>query len=144
MPINNATSQIRSRATLAYLDITAAAGASIELPVSSLDELAVYVCSGSVTVAGVEVKKHDLAKLSMGNFIEMTASENAKLVVIGGETASRSDRDLLEFRHRHHRPSERGDDRLGRRQVSRSDQVPQDRIGRQQWRSGKNEAFLTR
>ncbi len=70
---------------LTYLDVAAAAGASIELPVNSLDELAVYVCSGAIMVSGEAVKRHDLAKLSIGNTIQIEAIVDAKLVVIGGE-----------------------------------------------------------
>lgn len=70
---------------LIYLDVAAAAGASIELPVDPNFELAVYVCGGSVAIGGEIVKLHDLAKLSPGDTIEVTAEDDAKLVVIGGE-----------------------------------------------------------
>lgn len=68
-----------------YLDISANKGASYEFSVDPSHDLAIYVASGSVGIGGTEVKLHDLAKLSSGDRVEFTATEDTRFVVFGGE-----------------------------------------------------------
>lgn len=70
---------------LVYLDVEANANALIQMPVGPSYELAIYVCSGEVEIDGTKIGKHDLAKLTEGDIIELTANENARFVIIGGE-----------------------------------------------------------
>lgn len=70
---------------LLYLDVEAINGAVIQFPVDPTYEVAIYVCSGSISVDGKDVVKHDLAKLTSGDLIEISVGEDARFVVIGGE-----------------------------------------------------------
>jgi redox-sensitive bicupin YhaK (pirin superfamily) len=70
---------------LTYLDATAAAESFIELPTDPSHELAVYVCLGSVEIGGQTVKRHDLAKLTFGEELAITALEDSRFVIVGGE-----------------------------------------------------------
>ncbi len=70
---------------LIYLDISTRERCGIKLPVDPNYELAIYVCEGSIEVGGTPVKKHDLAKLSEGDLIEIDCQDTARFGVIGGE-----------------------------------------------------------
>lgn len=70
---------------LVYLDIKADRGALVQFPVDPTYELAIYVCEGTVGIGDNTINKHNLAKLSKGDLIEVTTDEPARFVVIGGE-----------------------------------------------------------
>lgn len=78
-------SQIPTFQKLVYLDIQAAPGALVQFPIDPTYELAIYVCEGSVSVVEHAINRHDLAKLSEGDLIEISCEEATRFVFIGGE-----------------------------------------------------------
>lgn len=70
---------------LVYLNILAPAGASREFSINPVHELAVYVCEGSVNIAGTELKRFDLGRLSKGNAFAFTTSVDSTFLLLGGE-----------------------------------------------------------
>lgn len=71
---------------LTYLDISAREGCELEINVNPLHELAVYVCTGEISVEGETVAKFDLAKLSDGEeAFAFSCDREARFVVFGGE-----------------------------------------------------------
>ena len=70
---------------LTYFDVKINGGATASLTVDHDHELAVYVCEGEVTIGATLIKRFDLAKLSPGDEIEITANESSRLIVLGGE-----------------------------------------------------------
>lgn len=70
---------------LTYLDVTASEKSFIELPTDQSHELAVYVCVGSVKVGDHTINRHDLAKLTPGDTLELTALEDSRFIIFGGE-----------------------------------------------------------
>lgn len=70
---------------LVYLDVAAKPGAEIEFPVDPSHELAVYVCEGSIQIAGKEVGGHDLALLSRGDRLALSSAAGSRFILLGGE-----------------------------------------------------------
>ncbi|MGD9628033.1 MAG: pirin family protein [Pyrinomonadaceae bacterium] len=70
---------------LVYLDISADSGASDEFEVDANHELAVYICAGEIRIGDIRLKRHDLGKLSAGDALGFSATEDARFVLIGGE-----------------------------------------------------------
>ena len=66
-----------------YLDIALAPDGSLGLPVLA-DEMAIYVISGRVQVDGVDLRPSVLRVLPDGQGARIVATEDARLVVIGG------------------------------------------------------------
>ncbi len=81
----NLASPIPTFQQLTYFDLKIEGGATASLPVNADHELAVYVCGGEVTIGDTAIKRFDLAKLSPGNEIVITASQTSRLVLLGGE-----------------------------------------------------------
>ena len=65
-----------------YFEAKLAAGASLELP--DVEELAVYVTEGEVSVDGQPCPFQQLSLLNMANARTITASTNARFAAIGG------------------------------------------------------------
>ncbi len=71
---------------LTYLDISAAANCALEINVDPSHELAVYVCTGEISVGGERVAKFDLAKLSDGEEkFAFSCEQETRFVLFGGE-----------------------------------------------------------
>ena len=70
---------------LVYLNVEASAGASYEFQVNSDHELALYVCEGSLNIAGTELKRFDLGRLTEGDVFEFTATTETNFMLLGGE-----------------------------------------------------------
>jgi len=83
--IDGNRSPISTYQELVYVDIRAGSGISHEIAVDPSHELAVYVCSGEITVGNAVLTKHDLGKLSSGDRFGFEAVSDSKFVLIGGE-----------------------------------------------------------
>lgn len=70
---------------LSYFDVVINEGASVDLTVHPEHELAIYVADGSIEVSGTQIALHDLARLTAGDELSFTATENARFVILGGE-----------------------------------------------------------
>lgn len=70
---------------LTYLDVAATAQSFIELPTDASDELAVYICVGSIKVGDHTIKQHDLAKFTPGDELRLAAVEDSRFIIFGGE-----------------------------------------------------------
>ena len=70
---------------LSYFDVVINEGASVDLTIHPEHELAIYVADGSIEISGTQIKLHDLAKLTAGDELSFTATENARFVILGGE-----------------------------------------------------------
>ncbi len=77
------TSPVRTVAQTLYLEATLQAGQSLELP--EVAERAVYVVSGSLNAQGTEIPEHSMAIFQAGPGITVTAAEDARIAVVGGE-----------------------------------------------------------
>lgn len=78
-------SPIRTFQPLTYLDISAAAGDTLEFGVDPAHELALYVCSGRIAVGGESIGRYDLAKLSDGaEIFAFSCESDARFVLFGG------------------------------------------------------------
>lgn len=70
---------------LVYVDVRTNAGTSHEFAVDPTHELAIYVCTGEVTVGDKTLTQHDLGKLSAGDSLKFQAATDSQFVLIGGE-----------------------------------------------------------
>ena len=77
------TSPVRTFAETLYLEARLAAGQSLELPDGA--ERAVYVVSGALNAQDTEIPQHSMAIFRSGSGIAVTAAEDARIAVIGGE-----------------------------------------------------------
>jgi redox-sensitive bicupin YhaK (pirin superfamily) len=77
-------SPVLTLASTLYLDIQLLAGASFELPPLE-PERGIYSVQGSLEVDGQSLEPYALAVLRAGEPIMITAKENARFVVIGGQ-----------------------------------------------------------
>ncbi|WP_339801909.1 pirin family protein [uncultured Marinobacter sp.] len=68
-----------------YAEASLKAGQVLELPDAS--ERAVYVVQGSVDAEGTNLLTHSMAIVSAGERVSITAAEDARIVLIGGEPA---------------------------------------------------------
>lgn len=78
------TSPVKTFSKTVYLDISLAAGSSIELPPLA-DELALYSVDADLVVDGEPLAARTLATLVPRAATQITASTAARLVVIGGD-----------------------------------------------------------
>lgn len=76
-------SPVSTFAPTLYLDVALSAGASFALPPLEL-ERAVYSVQGSLGIDGQILEARQLAVLESGKSVSITASENARFVIIGG------------------------------------------------------------
>ena len=77
------SSPVQTFSPTLYLEVVLEAGASFRLP-DDVAERGVYVVSGGVRVGGTAIATHSLAVFEAGVAIELKATEECRLVVIGG------------------------------------------------------------
>ncbi|MDB5932059.1 MAG: Pirin domain protein [Polaromonas sp.] len=77
-------SPVRTFSKTVYLDIRLAAGASLALPPLA-DELALYAVEGDLAVDGQALAVRTMAVLAPGAVARISAAENARFMVIGGD-----------------------------------------------------------
>lgn len=70
---------------LVYVDVRVSAETSNEFAVDPSHELAVYICSGEMSIGDKSLTQHDLGKLSAGDSLMFEAVTDAQFVLIGGE-----------------------------------------------------------
>ena len=80
-------SPVRRFSDTLYLEATLTAGQSLELP--DVQERAVYVAQGALTAHGAELPTHSMTVFSQQPGVSVTASEDARIAVIGGEPVGR-------------------------------------------------------
>ena len=76
-------SPVKTYAQTLYVEAHLQQGQSIALP--DADERAVYVVSGSLAAQGASLPQHSMAVLSGEKNIELSATEEARIAIIGGE-----------------------------------------------------------
>lgn len=81
------TSQVRSFSETLYLEATLKAGQSLELPESP--ERAIYVASGALKAHGSELPTHSMAVFAPEPGVCVTATEDARIALIGGAPVGR-------------------------------------------------------
>lgn len=79
-----ATSPVQTFSPTLYLEVVLEAGATFMLP-NDVEERGVYIVSGSVQVGKTEIAAHTLAAFETGMAIELVATAECRLVVIGGQ-----------------------------------------------------------
>jgi len=77
----------QTRIPITYLDVTLANGASVELELPAAQNAFVFVFGGAVAIGGQKraAKDGDMAMLTSGDTVQVTATEDARLLVLGGE-----------------------------------------------------------
>ena len=70
---------------LTYFDVTIEGGATAILPAADDHELAVYICEGEVEIGETAIKRFDLAQLTEGDHVVLTATKPSRLILLGGE-----------------------------------------------------------
>jgi quercetin 2,3-dioxygenase len=77
----------QTRIPITYLDVTLAKDASVELELPTAQNAFVFVFDGAVTIGGQKraAKDGDMAMLTSGDTVQITATEDARLLVLGGE-----------------------------------------------------------
>jgi len=83
--LDGQASPVTGHQRLVYFDIDSPNANTLELPCDNRDELAVYVCDGSIRVADTDLTRFDLARLSAGDSLELDLDRGARCVLIGGE-----------------------------------------------------------
>jgi len=83
--IEGHSSPIPTFQELVYVDIRANAGTWHEFDVDPSHELAVYVCTGEITIGDKALTEHDLGNLSAGDSVKFESTSDSKFVLIGGE-----------------------------------------------------------
>ena len=79
-----AKSPVRTRSPLFYIHCRLSRGARVEIP-AAYPERAAYVASGSVEAAGQALSGGQMAVFQVGNTIEVRASADAVVMLLGGE-----------------------------------------------------------
>ena len=77
------TSPVKSRGQIVYIHAEAPAGSAFELPEGHA-ELAVYVVSGGVDIAGEPVEAGSMAIISVGERPVVRVREQSRLMILGG------------------------------------------------------------
>ncbi|WP_296935839.1 pirin family protein [uncultured Marinobacter sp.] len=77
------TSPVRQFSETLYLEATLKAGRTLTLP--KAPERAVYVASGALRASGSELSTHSMTVFSSEPGVAITATKDARIVVIGGE-----------------------------------------------------------
>ena len=78
------TSPVKTFADTLYIEADLRAGQTLELPAAQ--ERAVYVASGSLSLQDTRLETYSLAVLAQGENIVVTAEEDSRIAVIGGES----------------------------------------------------------
>ncbi len=78
------TSPVAFPAENLYLDLVMSAGGVFEIP-STLEERAVYAASGAIRLDGLDYPSETLLVLTPGRAVRLEASEDARVLVFGGE-----------------------------------------------------------
>lgn len=78
-----ATSPVKVYADTLYVEAHLRAGQRITLP--DADERAVYVAEGELTADGTLIHEHTMAVFSNAPSIELTATRDSRIAIIGGE-----------------------------------------------------------
>lgn len=81
------TSPVRQFSETLYAEAHLTAGQTLELPHAL--ERAVYVVQGSLNAAGTNLPTHSMAVIKTGERVSITALENTRIVLIGGEPVGR-------------------------------------------------------
>ncbi|MBU2955888.1 pirin family protein [Marinobacter sp. F3R08] len=77
------TSPVRQFSRTLYAEAELESGQSLDLPNAS--ELAIYVVTGDLEIAGTPLSAHSMAILTPGSFASITARQDTRIVLIGGE-----------------------------------------------------------
>ena len=77
-------SPVKTFADTFYAEIKLLAGKTLEIP-SGVVERAVYVCRGGLDIAGQAIGAYEMAVLTPGEFVSVTATQDVHFVIIGGE-----------------------------------------------------------
>ncbi|MBD1401306.1 pirin family protein [Pelovirga terrestris] len=77
-------SPVRAASPTLYADVQISQGATLELP-DEVGERAVYVVAGELQVQGVTIPQHCLTLLNATQGLEVTATTEGRLIVIGGK-----------------------------------------------------------
>ena len=80
----NVTSPVKTFAETLYFEADFQTGQSLEIPVA--DERAIYVAAGAVEINGKAVNEFSMAILDGNPDITVTATEDSRIALIGGET----------------------------------------------------------
>ena len=78
-----ATSPVRTPSETLYLAVDMKGGATLELPLLAA-ERAIYLAEGRVSVDGHRLNVGDMAVLSQDKAVAVQASEDTKLMILGG------------------------------------------------------------
>ncbi len=79
-----AISPVKAASPTLYADVQISQGATLKLP-DEVDERAVYVVAGEIQVQGVTIPQHNLALLNATPGLEVTATTESRLIVVGGK-----------------------------------------------------------
>ncbi|GAB3273927.1 pirin family protein [Parahaliea aestuarii] len=78
-----AISPVPTFAETLYVEAHLRAGQRLRLP--QVQERALYVASGALTISGCDIPEYAMAVLSPGSTVEVAASREARIALIGGE-----------------------------------------------------------
>jgi redox-sensitive bicupin YhaK (pirin superfamily) len=76
------TSPVKTYSPTLYLEVRAPHGTSLTLP--QTPELAIYVVTGGIAIAGTEYREGTLAVAAADSAVTLTARSDARLMVLGG------------------------------------------------------------
>ncbi len=79
------TSPVKTFAQTLYVEIKAQAGSAIDAPMEA-KERAIYACDGALDIDGHRLEQYEMAVLTQGASVQITALDEAHFVIIGGET----------------------------------------------------------
>ena len=78
------TSPVKTYAKTFYAEFRLKAGKSVEVPLTA-EERAVYACNGAIEIDGQRLEPYEMAVLTPGAAVQITALADAHFVMIGGE-----------------------------------------------------------
>jgi len=79
------TSPVKTYAKTFYAEFRLKAGKSVEVPLTA-EERAVYACNGAIEIDGRRLEPYEMAVLTPGAAVQITALDDAHFVMIGGES----------------------------------------------------------
>lgn len=81
------SSPVRTFAETLYVEAALSAGQTLVLPNSP--ERAVYVAAGNIRIGDTDVSEHSMAVLTAADDVEVVASTDARIALVGGETVGK-------------------------------------------------------
>jgi redox-sensitive bicupin YhaK (pirin superfamily) len=84
-PVGDVTGPVRTSGDPFVVQASLTSGSTLLVDVSNPCELALYVMTGAIAIAGEAVEPGQLARLTSGDTLRVVVKENSELLLVGGD-----------------------------------------------------------